>query len=193
MQILETGKTGYRRFNRSVMRGFTLLELLVVMLIVAFTALVVVVNGPSSQSSGKKAADDFALSLKLADDVATLSNQPVRLVLEEDRYYFERYVGAEWQPTALGAFPPVYIIPPQITINFAAKTIVEDNEKRLLRRAVEDEKKKDEERDDIEREYAVIDPTGLPVIVQVDFLQRGRRWSVTRNDKGEVSTYVGRY
>ena len=175
------------------MRGFTLIELMVVMLIISFAALVVVVNGPRSQAAGKKAADDLALSLKLADDFATLSNQPVRLVLEEDRYYFERYAGAEWSPAVLGGFPLVTVIPTSVTINYATKSIVEDNEERLLRRAVDDDDDdKDDDHDDVEREFAVIDPTGLPVAVQIDFLQRGRRWSVTRNEEGEVSIYVGR-
>ena len=161
------------------MRGFTLIELLVVMTILAFAAIVVVFNAPPQRSDVKTAAERFALSLRVADDEAALSGRSKRLVMEETRYFFERYGGGEWRAAPVGSFPPIVELPRDVILTAATENPVADNEARLLRPS--------EEKQDDKSQKMLIDPAGLPVSLRAEFVQGSNRWIVTRNERGEVS------
>lgn len=161
------------------MRGFSLIELLVVLTILAFAAIVVVINAPTMRSDVRTAAERFALTLRVADDEAALSGRALRLVMEENQYFFEQYGGGEWRAAPIGNFPAVIELPRDVFLIATTESLVADNEARLLRPT--------DEKPEEESEKMLIDPAGLPASLTAEFSQNNNRWTVTRNERGEVS------
>jgi len=82
-------------------RGFTLLELLVVLVIVGITLGLVSFNAlPSERQTMQNEAQRIALLLQLARDEAIVRNRPIAFELEPDRYRFLVRDDNEWQPIA---------------------------------------------------------------------------------------------
>jgi len=80
------------------MRGFTLLELLIVMVIVGITLGMVSFNAmPDTRQTLQKDAQRIALLLQLARDEAIIRNHPVAFEVEADRYRFLLHDGQGWQ------------------------------------------------------------------------------------------------
>ena len=162
------------------MRGFTLTELLIVMLILATAAIVVVVNAPTMQSDLQTHAEQFALSLTIADDEATLSGRALQLVMAEDRYFYQHYSDGEWVAASIGTFPTETALPNGMLLVATKQSVVADNEASLLRPT-------QQETED-ESERVLIDPAGMPASLRAEFVRRNNnRWVVTRDERGEVS------
>lgn len=84
--------------RRKLSRGFTLLELLVVMVIVGITLGVVSFNAmQSEQQILQNDAQRIALLLQLARDEAIVRNRPIAFEAEADRYRFLLREGNTWQ------------------------------------------------------------------------------------------------
>jgi general secretion pathway protein H len=79
-------------------RGFTLLELLVVMVIVGITLGMVSFNAmPDERQILQNDAQRIALLLQLARDEAIVRNRPIAFEAEPDRYRFLLRDGKTWQ------------------------------------------------------------------------------------------------
>ncbi|MDP9109644.1 MAG: GspH/FimT family protein [Pseudomonadota bacterium] len=80
-------------------RGFTLLELLVVLVIVGVMLGVVSFNAmPSAQQALENEARRIALLLQLARDEAIVRNSPVAFEVEPERYRFLLRTNKTWAP-----------------------------------------------------------------------------------------------
>ncbi|MEO8331356.1 MAG: GspH/FimT family pseudopilin [Gallionella sp.] len=78
--------------------GFTLLELLVVMVIVGITLGAVSFNAiPSEHQVLQNDAQRIALLLQLARDEAIVRNRPIAFEAEADRYRFLLFEANDWQ------------------------------------------------------------------------------------------------
>jgi prepilin-type N-terminal cleavage/methylation domain-containing protein len=106
MPTLATGlSTDALMSHRAASRaaGFTLLELLVVMVIIAITALIGVSLVPPLRSEGNTGADVLELvrRARVASDLASLSGRDFGLVLARERYALvERHDDGRWLPPA---------------------------------------------------------------------------------------------
>src|SRR3990172_704604 len=79
-------------------RGFTLLELLVVIVIVGITLGMVSFNAmPGERQVLQNDAQRIALLLQLARDEAIVRNRPIAFEAEADRYRFLLRNGKSWQ------------------------------------------------------------------------------------------------
>ncbi|MEM0986504.1 MAG: GspH/FimT family pseudopilin [Pseudomonadota bacterium] len=78
--------------------GFTLVEILVVVFIVALMSAVVVVNLPAPKPAGLVRADEIARDLRRASQEAIISGEPIALSILDGRYRFERYRAGFWSP-----------------------------------------------------------------------------------------------
>lgn len=79
-------------------RGFTLLELLVVMAVVGIALGVVSFNAmPNGQQVLQNDAQRIALLLQLARDEAIVRNRPIAFEAEAERYRFLLREGNTWQ------------------------------------------------------------------------------------------------
>ena len=78
-------------------RGFTLVELLVVITVMALLATGVVLTLPASGAGARDAAGRFAARVAAARDTAVLTGRPTGLWVSPSGYGFEQLQGAQWR------------------------------------------------------------------------------------------------
>jgi general secretion pathway protein H len=78
-------------------KGFTLVELLVVLVIIGLLSAAVIVGMPDPRGALRGEALRFAARADAARERAMMDNRPVAMVLEEDGYGFEWRAGGEWK------------------------------------------------------------------------------------------------
>lgn len=78
--------------------GFTLVELMVVLAIMALAATAVVLTIPGEERSVRSEADRLAARLAAARDVAVIEGRSVAVRFAPSGYGFERRIAGEWQP-----------------------------------------------------------------------------------------------
>ncbi|WP_111496857.1 MULTISPECIES: type II secretion system minor pseudopilin GspH [Marinobacter] len=83
-------------------RGFTLIEIMVVMVVVGLLAVIAVVNlgGGAQQRELENQARELFLLMQTASEQAVLTNSEMGLAVDGERYRFLAYnaVEGEWQP-----------------------------------------------------------------------------------------------
>ncbi|BES71299.1 GspH family T2SS minor pseudopilin variant XcpU [Marinobacter nanhaiticus D15-8W] len=83
-------------------RGFTLIEIMVVMVVVGLMAVIAVVNmgGGAQQRELENAARELFLLMQTASEQAVLNNQEMGLVIDDESYRFLAFNSLErvWEP-----------------------------------------------------------------------------------------------
>ncbi|HEV2865735.1 MAG TPA: GspH/FimT family pseudopilin [Allosphingosinicella sp.] len=87
-----------RPLFRHAERGFTLIELMVVIVIVGLASAAVVLAMPERGGSVQAEAQRFAARAKAARDSAIIESRPVALLVGADGYDVARRVRGEWRP-----------------------------------------------------------------------------------------------
>lgn len=85
-------------------RGFTLVELMVVLAIMALAATAVVLTIPGEERTVRSEADRLAARLAAARDVAVIEGRSVSVSFAPSGYGFERRIAGVWQPLPGRAF-----------------------------------------------------------------------------------------
>jgi general secretion pathway protein H len=80
--------------------GFTLVELMVVLVIVGLVSAAVVIAMPDPRGALRGEALRLAARAEAARERAMMDNRPVAVVLKEGGYGFEWRTGGEWRPVA---------------------------------------------------------------------------------------------
>lgn len=93
--------------RRSAQQGFTLVELLVVLTIVALMSAAVILAVPDPQGPLAAEAERFAARAKAAQERAIMDNRSFALRLTANGYTFERRQGRQWQALADKPFASV--------------------------------------------------------------------------------------
>jgi general secretion pathway protein H len=81
-------------------QGFTLVELMVVLVIVGLMSAAVVLAIPDPRGGLVSEAETFAARVRAAQERAIMDNRPVALRLGPAGYRFDKSVKGEWQPMA---------------------------------------------------------------------------------------------
>lgn len=89
---------------RRAPNGFTLVELMVVLAIMALAATAVVLTIPGEERTVRSEADRLAARLAAARDVAVIEGRSVAVSFAPSGYGFERRISSEWQPLPGRAF-----------------------------------------------------------------------------------------
>ena len=76
--------------------GFTLVELMVVLAVLALTATVVILTIPGSNARVTEEADRLAVRIASLRDLAIVEGRPMALVISPSGYAFERREAAGW-------------------------------------------------------------------------------------------------
>ncbi|MGH6633382.1 GspH/FimT family pseudopilin [Sphingopyxis sp.] len=90
--------------TRRAPNGFTLVELMVVLAIMALAATAVVLTIPGEEQTVRSEADRLAARLAAARDVAVIEGRSVSVNFAASGYGFERRISGEWQPLPGRAF-----------------------------------------------------------------------------------------
>ena len=80
--------------------GFSLVELMVVIVIIGLAATAVMLAVPEPGGSVRAEAERFAARAKAARDSAIVESRPVRIELDAQGYAVARRSGGEWRQTA---------------------------------------------------------------------------------------------
>jgi general secretion pathway protein H len=99
-----TGTADRGRLRRGKARGFTLVELMVVLTILALAATAVVLTIPGEERSVRSEADRLAARLAAARDVAVVEGRSVAVNFAPSGYGFERRIDGAWAPLPGRAF-----------------------------------------------------------------------------------------
>lgn len=97
MRTSATGRADRRR-------GFTLVELLMVVAILGLAAGAVVLSVPDPRPSAAQEAERFAARLTRAREEAVLTNRPVAVEVTAQGYGFSSFDGGQWSPLVEGPF-----------------------------------------------------------------------------------------
>ena len=89
-------RSASRRLHASGEAGFTLIEILVVMTILAIAAGIVAINAPPQRSAVRIAAENFAETIAEIDRLAAINGGTYRIVMTPTGYRFERRVASDW-------------------------------------------------------------------------------------------------
>lgn len=92
------------RDRRTVARGFTLLELMVVLAIAGLAATAVLLTLPDDDATLHAQSDAFARQLLHARDEAILRGRTVQVAVDGAGYRFSREEFGRWQPLEEGPF-----------------------------------------------------------------------------------------
>ena len=85
--------------TRHAEAGFTMVEVLIVVFIIALMSAVVVMNLPAAKPEAVSRADALVRDLNRASHEAIVSGEPVALAVRGGAYRFERYRAGFWSPT----------------------------------------------------------------------------------------------
>lgn len=98
-------------------RGFTLVELMVVLAIVGLTTGAVMLTAPDQSPSIAREAEQFSARLVRAREEAVLTNRAMDVVVSNQGYRFRTRDAGAWRPLSARPFAPV---------DWAARTSVTD-------------------------------------------------------------------
>lgn len=99
--------TAIRRHRLRACRGFTLVELMVVLVIVGLMGVAVVLTAPDDGRTLAREADTLAARLVHASEEAILTMRTVQVTVDARGYAFAYRDMSQWRPLAQAPFEPV--------------------------------------------------------------------------------------
>jgi general secretion pathway protein H len=83
--------------NNAVRNGFSLVEMMVVLMVMGLLASVAVLTLPGDERKLRGEAERFAARALAARDEAIVGARPISMVVSDQGYYFERRSEGQWQ------------------------------------------------------------------------------------------------
>ncbi|MGB5444780.1 MAG: type II secretion system minor pseudopilin GspH [Psychromonas sp.] len=113
-----------KRLNYNKQHGFTLLEVMLVVLLIGMASLTVVMTLPNNLTSENNVswqAQRFATVLKFAEDEALISGNELALVIEKNSYQFAvyNYEKQQWLAAVVGEIQGRIELPESINLEYS--------------------------------------------------------------------------
>ncbi len=94
------GSAGFTPLRRSAEHGFTLVELMIVVTVIALTSAMAVLAMPDPRGRLVDEAERFAARARAAHDLAIVDARPISIWVTTGGYGFDRRVAGAWSPIA---------------------------------------------------------------------------------------------
>ena len=156
-------------------RGFTFVELLVVMLITAMAASIVVLNMPPPVGKVRTEADRFAARLAMASEQAIMTGTMIGLELEPSGYEFFEYDRGGWRPLDADVLGGA-LFPPDVAVDFELPEPARRNEEPR-------EERRDEE---VPTPNVFFSPTGETTALEISFQSRRALLALSLDNTGNL-------
>ena len=183
-------------------QGFTLLEVLLVLAIIALTSFVVVINiPPSAQNAAEQQARQIYHRMQLMQDEALLGGQEfgVRVSTESDKLTLLGLTPEGWQPLEWAKMKSDIVIDDDVVLDFSLNTgIWEDDERLFISQSFddddsalfeEDENDKDGEKSTESDPQILIMSSGEITAFSLRFEEKDNKdsgWVTQASDNGEL-------
>lgn len=164
--------------------GFTLLEILLVLLLLSISAMIVVPNLPSDQrDDAKQEAERFYQLVQLWSEQALLSGQTLGLRVSDDKYDLLRLGAKEWEPAEKMRTSTEVTLPEGITLDLEVSGFVAEEDRLFDRDSLFDEEMFAEEEDKPKPPQVVLMGNGEIIPFSLTFLVEDKGlWQVKGND-----------
>ena len=108
----------YRAFTKKTSTGFTLIEVMVVIVLIGLMASAVqfTFNGNSPEKLLKKESERFSAIFNMAAEYSMLNNLELGLVVEENTYQFLGFDGQKWIPAPDNELLAPYTLPEEVEL-----------------------------------------------------------------------------
>lgn len=116
--MLPTGKNSNRITFGKQEDGFTLIELMVVLVIIGLMSSFVMLNLPASQTSVEEDVEKIAARFAAATREAVLSGETIGVMLTRSGYQFLRRRKGTWEPTEIIPKHQAHIWPSDSSVTF---------------------------------------------------------------------------
>lgn len=100
--VVQSRERGFASWRRSAQQGFSLIELLVVIVIIGLLSTVVIMTMADPRGRITSDADKFAGRVRAARDSAVVSGRPMALWVSRTGYGFERREDGTWRALSEG-------------------------------------------------------------------------------------------
>jgi len=160
--------------------GYTLVELLIVLAIVALVASVAVLNAPPPANDARREADRFAARLQAASQQAIMSGAVIGLDLSAQDYRFYVYDRGAWSLADEASLAPGRF-PSDVSVLVEIPGQAEGNEARG------NDQGGVENSDDGAAPVIFFTPTGETTPLHLRFAARRRFWTLDLDSGGKVS------
>ncbi|WP_429740698.1 type II secretion system minor pseudopilin GspH [Enterovibrio makurazakiensis] len=164
--------------------GFTLLEILLVMLLLAISAVIVVPNLPQNQSDEAKGeAQRFYQLVQLWTEQALLSGQTFGLRVNDNSYQLVRLTREDWVPVEKGRTVTEATMPEGIELDLQVTGFVAEEDRLFERTELFDDEMFAEEEEKPKPPQVVLMGNGEIIPFSLTFLADEKRlWQVEGND-----------
>ncbi|MEZ8143665.1 type II secretion system protein GspH [Enterovibrio norvegicus FF-33] len=164
--------------------GFTLLEVLLVVVLLAISAVIVVPNLPQNQSDeAKDEAQRFYQLVQLWSEQTLLTGQTFGLRVNDDRYELLRLTRQDWVAAEEGRTATEVTMPEGIELDLQVTGFVAEEDRLFDRTKLFDEEMFAEEEDKPKPPQVVLMGNGEIIPFTLTFLANKKRlWQVTGND-----------
>lgn len=164
--------------------GFTLLEILLVLLLLSISAVIVVPNLPNDQSDEVQGeAERFYQLVQLWTEQSLLSGQTLGLRVSDDSYQLMRLTSKDWEPVEKTRTATSVTVPEGIELDLEVSGFVAEEDRLFDRDSLFDEEMFAEEEDKPKPPQVVLMGNGEIIPFSLTFLvDKKRLWQVKGND-----------
>lgn len=120
------------RVPSSAAGGFTLVEIMIVLVILGLVSALAVIRAPAGRAQLEREATRFAAAIDLMSEQAIVRGIPHALDVDAEQYRLREFQRGAWQPKALAGIASDYTLPPPLRLELASDAIAGERANRIV-------------------------------------------------------------